>query len=207
MPPNVCGHPTPDGGLCKNAPKRGEQYCAAHLGLVGRKPMLGSDAGDEVQAKLVAFLRGGNYVSTACAAVGISETAYYAWLEHGEADRANDVASPYADFAEACVRARAEGQAVLVQEVRRAGRDGDWKASAWMLERSYPEQFGVRREVKHSGGIAARTAAPEVPEDVDRLLTVAQLVDDIGALPATGGGLGGNGHSNGGVGGNGHGAA
>jgi hypothetical protein len=183
-----CGFPKDDGTPCQGWPKRGETLCAAHLGLVGRKPMLDTDRGEKVQATVTALLRNGNYIETACAAAGLSTTAFYAWMERGEADIEAETTSRYRDFTEAVTRARAEGEALLVQEIRAAGRGteravGDWKASAWILERTQPEKFGQRREVHHSGGIARRTEAPEVPENAERLLGVVSLLDEIGVLP------------------------
>jgi len=157
------------------------------MGLAGRRPTLGTDAGTELQTRLVAFLRAGNYISTACAALGMSEAAFYAWRERGEADLEAELVTPFSEFAEACARARAEGKAMVLQSIRQAGmgsedRSGDWKALAWFLERSFPDEYGQRREVKHSGAVA-RTAAPEVPENEERLLTVAQLMHEIGVVP------------------------
>lgn len=182
-----CGHPKPDGSPCKAWPKRGKAKCASHLGLAGRRPKLGTDAGEALQAQVVALLRNGNYIETSCRASGLSVSTYYGWVERGEADVEAELDTPYAQFSQACARARAEGEAVLVQEVRAASRGterqpGDWKAAAWMLERTLPDKYGQKREVKHDVS-TARTEPPEVVETEERLLTVAQLMTEIGVMP------------------------
>lgn len=183
-----CGHPKPDGTSCRAYPKKGDTKCAAHLGLVGRKAMLGTDEGEQLQARITALLRGGNYIETACHASGVSISAFYAWRERGEADIEADVASPYREFAEAVTRARAEGEAMILQEIRTAARGseyapGDWKAGAWVLERTMPEKYGQRREVTHRAGVHARTEPPVCDESADRLLAVVAIAQEVGVLP------------------------
>lgn len=184
----LCGHPTADGSPCEKFPKRGHDKCAAHLGLVGRKPMLSTDRGEETVALVTALLRNGNYVDTACTAAGLSVSAFYAWKERGEADLEAEAETVYANFAEAVARARATGEAALVQEIRQAGqgnerRPGDWRAAAFVLERGFAERWGAKAQVRHSGAVSARTGPPEIPETAERVLTVAALMAEIGALP------------------------
>ena len=185
-----CSYSKPDGSPCRSWPKRGERRCASHLGLAHRRPLLGTDAGEELQAKVVAFLRNGNYVSTACQANGLGISTFYAWTERGEADIEAGVASVYSEFVEACTRAKAEGRAVLLNTIRKAGvgderKAGDWKAAAWILERTNPDEFGPRREVRHAtvDSLPPRNEPPELPEDEDRLVTVVSLMAEIGVVP------------------------
>ena len=53
---------------------------------------------------------------------------------------------------EALKNAEADFKRALLRSIRKAGRDKDWKAHAWMLERIYPGEFGrvdrVQAEVK-----------------------------------------------------------
>ena len=47
---------------------------------------------------------------------------------------------------------KAEAQATMaaVESVRRASLGGDWRASAWWLERRNPEEWGLRRQVERA---------------------------------------------------------
>ncbi|GAI79278.1 unnamed protein product [marine sediment metagenome] len=39
----------------------------------------------ELQEKIIKYIRGGNYVETACNAVGVHKTNFYIWLKRGKA--------------------------------------------------------------------------------------------------------------------------
>src|SRR5437762_7398959 len=61
----------------------------------GRKTKLSPD----LQKRLLDAMAAGNYIHTACAAVGIGESTYFKWLERGRAGE-----SPYREFVEALTR-------------------------------------------------------------------------------------------------------
>ena len=88
-----------------------------------------------------------------CAALGVSETAFYGWLQTEDSD-GNEIAKKplELELAEALKNAEADFKRSLLTSIRKAGRDKDWKAHAWMLERLYPGEFGrvdrLQAEVK-----------------------------------------------------------
>jgi hypothetical protein len=83
----------------------------------GRKTILTPD----MIQKLTLMIQSGAYIETACKSVGISQAAYFKWIQKGEAEVANradeddpvvdKTQQPYVDFIEAL--ARAEGLAEL----------------------------------------------------------------------------------------------
>jgi transposase len=103
---------------------------------VGRKPGLS----DEIADRLVQLLQAGNYVETACAAVGIGRSTFYEWLERGDPAGSAAADAPYRTFRERAEQARGEGEARNVALVARAATS-DWRAAAWMLERQHPERW------------------------------------------------------------------
>jgi len=140
----------------------------------------------EVQEKIVGYLRQGNYLETAAAAVGIDRTTLRDWQRRGERAAAAGKRGKYRAFSLAVEKARAEAEimglgvitragaprqvldvlskdqvAALAPEVRAAlGRlqiPGEWTAMAWRLERTMPKKFGRRVEVTGEDG------APLVP--------------------------------------------
>lgn len=104
------------------------------------------------RAVLTARLREGQTLATAAKLAGIHRDTLHDWLRRGEAAaevRATDAAVDASEvvflelFDEVEV-ARAEAQAEAVGEVRGAGRAGNWQASKWYLERSFPEEWGAK---------------------------------------------------------------
>lgn len=173
-----CAATTKRGTPCANKAKVNERLCAVHLGAAHRRSKLT----EELQHKITALLRNGNYVETACGAAGISVSTFYAWMERGEAGEEAGTQSAFLEFSEAVHRSRAEGEAMLLQQIRQAAPK-DWRAAAWILERTMPAKYGRRAEIKHGGTV--RTDVQQVPETEDRLLTVAQLLVDIGVLDSS----------------------
>ena len=98
----------------------------------GRKTKLSPD----LQKRLLAAIAAGNYIHTACAAVGIGESTYFKWLERGRAGE-----SPYREFMEALTRAEQEAVVSLVDLVR-SHAVGDWRAAAFLLERRHKKDWG-----------------------------------------------------------------
>ena len=135
----------------------------AGRGVLYRAPGNGAPptSNGDIHHRIVALIRNGNYVAVAARASGISPTAYYTWVERGEADLEQGKATPFAVFAEACARAKAEAEATLLARIQMAAgaERGDWKAAAWMLERMYPDRYGPRQQHRHRGAGARKGRA------------------------------------------------
>lgn len=85
----------------------------------------------EIRDAVVAMIRNGNYIETACRAAGISQDCYYRWTKLGEAGE-----WPYCELTQALKTADAEGEAHLVGVIRKAADSGPqyWSAAARILE-------------------------------------------------------------------------
>jgi transposase len=112
---------------------------------------------DIVEKKIIDLIRAGNYIETASACVGINKSTLYDWLKRGarEAERLeqNPKAKPnpkeeiYMKFSNAVEIAMAEAEARDVMIIANASK-ADWKASAWRLERKYPNKWGRQDHVE-----------------------------------------------------------
>ena len=97
----------------------------------------------QVEADLTLLLAEGMPVKLAAAATEVSARSVRRWLAKGDlrervaevraAERSRDVASD-----------KATSEARLVVLLLRAAQS-DWRASAWWLERRYPERWGAAR--------------------------------------------------------------
>ena len=76
----------------------------------------------ELVKQLLTYIEAGNYITTACAAVGISQETYRAWKRR------------YPSFAEEASKAEAVAMARNVTIIQVAAKT-QWQAAAWFLER------------------------------------------------------------------------
>jgi hypothetical protein len=149
---------TATGQPCKAYAMAGSNRCSSHLRIAHRKTSLTPRVTDEIAL----MLRRGVPVGVACAAVNVSRATYYRWLERDE--------PLYVQFRERVGQAQAKGELALVLDVLRAGRT-EWRACAWLLERTKPEQFGR---------VIDRPAAVAV-DDRDLFAVFAATIDEVPA--------------------------
>jgi hypothetical protein len=91
--------------------------------------------------KLLQAVRGGNYLETAARYAGLSYSTLRRWIL-----KADDPDAPpeYVEFKEALEKARADAEVASLAKIQKAAGEGAWQASAWYLERSWPERWGRR---------------------------------------------------------------
>ena len=92
----------------------------------------------ETQKKIVDAISEGNYLETAAAIGGVTYTTLNNWMKKGESTSSG----AYVEFLEAVKKAEAE--ALRVSRISKAGKEGNWQADAWYLERRYPDRWGKR---------------------------------------------------------------
>lgn len=83
-----------------------------------------------------------------CDMVGISQQSFYEWLKEAETGiNAKNPARPVTNYelkvelAEGRKKAEAAFKAYHIQNITKAAKK-TWQASAWILERMYPKEFG-----------------------------------------------------------------
>lgn len=97
----------------------------------------------QVIADAEKYLKAGNYAITVISLLSISEKSWYRWLERGEREKAGI----YRDFYEAVKRGESVAEGGAVSEILRAGKEGNWQAFAWFLERKFPKRWGRKTVV------------------------------------------------------------
>jgi len=117
----------------------------------------------EVQAEIVKRLASGCSVEVAAAAAGVSRRTVFAWIERGEkaarAESISETERPFAEFAEAVDRARAEVEVLALATIMNAARKGAWQAAAWFLERTNPDAYAAPK--KKMGRPVGAVSAPD----------------------------------------------
>ncbi len=110
----------------------------------GRKPTLEIDK--QLTERICALLAEGLSIKSSCNLCGVSERAYHEWTRRGQAGE-----EPYAAFFDAASRARDSWKAKLIRRVDSSGEKGQWKASAFLLSRQFPKEFGTKHEEGQRG--------------------------------------------------------
>lgn len=108
----------------------------------------------------------GNYIEPSCAFAGVPYTTVRRWMNRGE----NATSGEYRDFYLAVTNAIAQAEIASAADIKLAGRGGDWRASAWLLERRHPDRWSNTQRVKI-----------EVEKELEQTLTKLQtkLPDEI----------------------------
>jgi len=117
---------------------------------MGRKSKLHNSKTVE---NLIQTLRAGVSIEVASQCIGVARSTMYGWIQRGEKARLrleegleiNDREEEYLELLEKVERAQAEREIQAVTTIKRAGARGSWRASAWLLERSFPERYGRKR--------------------------------------------------------------
>ena len=126
----------------------------------------------EVQDKIVQAILAGNYQETAASYAGIGRTTFFRWMEQG-ADP--DAPQMYRDFRDAVESARAQAEVRHVALITQAAQGGTWQASAWYLERSYPQRWGRLQRTEITGRDGG-------PIEVDATVIERRIAEALGEL-------------------------
>jgi hypothetical protein len=143
------------------------------------EPRLGKEAkgkrGNELKlsvpiiAQIAFYLRRGNDILPAVAAVGVRRRTFYGWLEdaHDEAK----CTKLHALLVHTIERAIGEAEVLDVGKISAAATRGAWGAAAWKLERRFPGRWGAAR----ANGTAAGDRPPNAPGPEDKPTTAGLL--------------------------------
>lgn len=121
----------------------------------GRKTLL-----DEERARIITeALENGVAAKHAVRAADIDESTYYNWLRRGREERDRQVAgldpneneSQYLQFVQSVEKAEAVGATRHMENISQNALNGTWQASAWILERRFPHEYGRLERQEISG--------------------------------------------------------
>lgn len=112
----------------------------------------------ELVEQLIKYIEAGNYIETACGAIGLSKQTFYKWLKRKS------------DFSDAIKRA--ESKAIIRNlTIIQIAAPKNWTAAAWFLERKDYKNWGRKEQI---GGIDDQPininlVPVRTKEDVDNL--------------------------------------
>lgn len=111
-----------------------------------RKRMTGLAFTPDRAMRIIHLIRQGAPNRTAALATGITEDAFYKWMQKGREGREG-----YDQFVVEVEKAQAQGEIERLNRISDAAINGNWQADAWYLERRYPERYGKKDRVDVGG--------------------------------------------------------
>lgn len=100
----------------------------------------------ELAEEAIRLVKGGASNADVISYLGVAEGTFYAWLR----DPQNDAQRA---LAQGLKKAETERKLWHLQRIHKAAEEGDWKASAWYLERRYPREYArTQRTIEMSRG-------------------------------------------------------
>ncbi len=135
----------------------------------------------EREAILLSAIEEGLPLKQAAHIAGICYETLNRWRIRGE----NESAPPeFRQFCQSLERSHAIAMQAHVSCIRKAALGGDWRASAWTLERRFPEEFTKPQQIEHSGpGGKPMMAIPDGEYEVlTRMRKQAGIKDLVGKL-------------------------
>lgn len=103
-------------------------------------------------------------INAACDYCGISNVSYFSYINKAKDDIEKGVGnSKYVKFFNRVKKAKSNFKAYHMAKIREAAESGNWQASAWSLERCYPNEYGktVQVETSEDGVIGSLLKAIE----------------------------------------------
>lgn len=115
-------------------------------------------------ARLVEALELGASLKLAAGAAGISYETLRRWMREGE----QDPGSQYAELVSRIHEAEGRLAVVCMSHIQRAAGRGAWQASAWILERRFPDLYGRknRTTVEHAGSVTVDSTSASLVEEL-----------------------------------------
>ncbi|MCX6812608.1 MAG: helix-turn-helix domain-containing protein [Candidatus Berkelbacteria bacterium] len=119
---------------------------------------------ETITKQILEYLKDGLTAKDACFAVGISEETFYTWKKEKP------------EFSESIERELMDFKITCLRTLRDAN---DWKASAWWLERKYPDEFSLKRvlDVKYEPA-QNDELTPEQKEKFDEYFQITERASE-----------------------------
>ena len=123
----------------------------------------------EIVEKISCLIREGNLPSVSASLCGISPSTFFNWMKRGREGEPR-----FLEFSESVERASSRATIDRVAHIVRAAEVGHWRAAAWLLERTRPEQYG-----KRSVGMAEWDARQERKFNENSRVSIEDLEDKV----------------------------
>lgn len=179
-----CRALTNSGRPCRRKAAAGSAFCGVHGGQrrpIGRPTKLTA----ELTERIAYAVERGLTWEVAAQAVGVHEGTLLEWRKRGEQEHDEGRDTVFANLYRELTRARATAEERLVDAVLRAATKDDypdWRAAAWLLERSRPERWASTAKLTvDDKRVEPRTVTPDDP---DKRASIIDLLASATAPPS-----------------------
>ena len=170
------------------APAKTKAVAVKPKSEAGRKTLLTP----EVEKEIIGQISLGIPVRDAMKSQGVHESSFYNWIKRGSDElqrlernpntKPNPSEVVFLKFFEAVERAKSKAVGLHVGAVTNASVRGDWRASAWWLERQRPDEFGkdavtIIANQTNNTQLNLAVTMGELEQLVDRVMAVRQEND------------------------------
>lgn len=104
---------------------------------------------EDIVKKLCAERESGISITDCADLCGVSRKTLYNWIDKGK----NARSGKYRDFYERFEKANADFKKSLVDDIK---KDKTWQSSAWLLERTFPEQYGKKDKLDMRANVKSK---------------------------------------------------
>lgn len=94
----------------------------------------------ELAEEAIKLVKGGASNQDVIDYLGVAESTFYAWLRNPQ----NEAQTA---LSQGMKKAETERKLWHLQRIHKAAEEGDWKASAWYLERRYPNEYARTQRI------------------------------------------------------------
>lgn len=135
----------------------------------------------QVQASVCRYVEWGVSFKDAALASGVGPRSFFRWTAAGREALARQEAGEelteedgvFVGFLEAVAEAEAKFKASMVLTINKASVTS-WQSAAWLLERKYPAEFGLRQVMQLDIRQEAARLAEEAGVDVEKVVSEAE---------------------------------
>lgn len=127
----------------------------------------------ELIKQICLCLKNGAYIEIAVIACGISKSTYYNWRKKALEPNAPAL---YKHFLDSTEMAQALSEMRDLDIIDKAAESGQWKASAWRLERKNPERWGARQFIEQN--VSSHSVVLSESELDNQLHILQQVLDN-----------------------------
>lgn len=130
------------------------------MSIIGRPTLLTKEIAEEI----ISYIEKGSSDKDAYTMASVARSTFYNWIQKGEEDKKLKKKTIYVDFLDKVKKAEAKFKAWHIANIQKSSKK-QWQASAWLLERKFPEEFARRDYLDVKGSVDVNNFDVELTQE------------------------------------------